>query len=776
MTSAASLPASAAAALSAAAASLPVASSTSTTPAMTSSSTTATVSPFLAALLAGTAPPPLVQPPISTRPAGSLFTNGVGWPFSALVSPHAPATSVMASPLAPRLSGSPAVVPSACYTLAPVAPASITASSDVPDAPGAAAFQPPPAGSAPLVPYGAGLYGRPLFYGMPPFSYGLHSPPPPTTIVDTALAAVPAAVPNVGHAAPATPFHFAHLLTVKLNADNYLLWRAQVLPLLRSHYLEGFVDGSLPCPPAILQVTTADGAPMVIPNTAHRLWVAQDQAILGAIQSLLTPSVAGMVVFATSSRDAWGTLDSSFSSQSMARSMAIRTKLGEIKKLDSSISTYYNKVKEMADILSSIGQPLRDEEFTSFILNGLDEDYEALVENINGRDTPPPPRELYARLLNTEQRRLKMHPDGPSDVVANAAYRGGGRDPQQPRPQGGPQPRQPATPPRPNTNSGGRGRAWQCPACGANVPCQLCGIEGHLASRCHRRFKQEFLGIGNDGRGNEKQAALATQGSTLSYPVDPTWYMDTGATDHLTHDRSHLTSRESYTGHDQVLDEVLAFIFWMILLWLLPLPLFTLIRRCLAWPMQRPRSSCRCPLMHLSVRPRPARRRLSLGRAQHRPCLGRHPRLGRLRRRLAARLLSWAACFADWAAALTVAPIACDNITGCLVTCDRVAGSFASCDHGSSFDRACTCALLTIHTRSRSGISRPKERTDGTVAWLVACLSQAVADPTAEPRHYSAAMQIPHWRQAMDLEYRALLKNNTWSLVPPRTEILIGLL
>jgi histone deacetylase 1/2 len=28
--------------------------------------------------------------------------------------------------------------------------------------------------------------------------------------------------------------------------------------------------------------------------------------------------------------------------------------------------------------------------------------------------------------------------------------------------------------------------------------------------------------------------------------------MDTGATDHLTHDLSHLTARESYTGHDQV--------------------------------------------------------------------------------------------------------------------------------------------------------------------------------------------------------------------------------
>nr|XP_051197235.1 SH3 domain-containing protein C23A1.17-like [Lolium perenne] len=185
MTSAASLPASAAAA------SLPVASSTSTTPAMTSSSTTATVSPFLAALLAGTAPPPLVPPPISTRPAGSLFTNGAEWPFSALVSPLALATTFMAPPSAPSLSGPPSVVPPP----APAAPAPITASSGVPNAPGTAAFQPPlPAGSASLVPYGAGLYGQPLFYGMSPLSYGPHSPPPPTPVVATAPAVVPVAV------------------------------------------------------------------------------------------------------------------------------------------------------------------------------------------------------------------------------------------------------------------------------------------------------------------------------------------------------------------------------------------------------------------------------------------------------------------------------------------------------------------------------------------------------------------------------------------------------
>jgi histone deacetylase 1/2 len=71
----------------------------------------------------------------------------------------------------------------------------------------------------------------------------------------------------------------------------------------------------------------------------------------------------------------------------------------------------------------------------------------------------------------------------------------------------------------------------------------------------------------------------------------------------------------------------------------------------------------------------------------------------------------------------------------------------------------------------RRPLLRRKERTDGTVAWLAACLADAQADPTAGPRNYQAAMSIPHWRAAMDDEFQALLRNNTWRLVPPQSGI-----
>jgi hypothetical protein len=78
---------------------------------------------------------------------------------------------------------------------------------------------------------------------------------------------------------------------------------------------------------------------------------------------------------------------------------------------------------------------------------------------------------------------------------------------------------------------------------------------------------------------------------------------------------------------------------------------------------------------------------------------------------------------------------------------------------------------LHPHTHSQSGVVRCKERTDGTVAWLAACLADAQADTTAEPHNYQAAMSIPHWRAAMTDEFQALLCNNTWRLVPSQTGI-----
>nr|XP_051202530.1 uncharacterized protein LOC127316157 [Lolium perenne] len=179
-------------------------------------------------------------------------------------------------------------------------------------------------------------------------------------------------------------YNFANVNTIKLSPENYLLWRAQVLPMLKSHLLLGYVNDLLPCPDQLITNPRAGDA--------------------GAPAESRTLRVVGMLMTTITSREALTTLENSFAAQSTARSMQLRFQLSRIKKLDAPMASYFNRVKTLADILAGIGKPLEDEELVSYLLAGLDSDYDALVEVVTARTTPMPLRDLYAQLLTTEFR------------------------------------------------------------------------------------------------------------------------------------------------------------------------------------------------------------------------------------------------------------------------------------------------------------------------------------------------------------------------------------
>ncbi|KAF5189130.1 Ubn2_3 domain-containing protein, partial [Thalictrum thalictroides] len=77
------------------------------------------------------------------------------------------------------------------------------------------------------------------------------TPPSPPTILQT------------------TQIH--HLISVKLDTKNYLLWLTQFKPLLKGYDLQGYVDGTLPCPPRHLSLTDSTI------NPAYLQWHKQDQ-------------------------------------------------------------------------------------------------------------------------------------------------------------------------------------------------------------------------------------------------------------------------------------------------------------------------------------------------------------------------------------------------------------------------------------------------------------------------------------------------------------------
>uniref|UniRef100_A0A2N9HWG7 Reverse transcriptase Ty1/copia-type domain-containing protein n=1 Tax=Fagus sylvatica TaxID=28930 RepID=A0A2N9HWG7_FAGSY len=72
--------------------------------------------------------------------------------------------------------------------------------------------------------------------------------------------------------------------------------------------------------------------------------------------------------------------------------------------------------------------------------------------------------------------------------------------------------------------------------------------------------------------------------------------------------------------------------------------------------------------------------------------------------------------------------------------------------------------------RSKNLIFKPKIPTNGTTRYplpkaLLAATASASLLP--EPTCFTTASKDPNWRNAMNVEFDALLKNQTWSLVPP---------
>ena len=85
---------------------------------------------------------------------------------------------------------------------------------------------------------------------------------------------------------------------LKLIATNYSVWRLQFTSLLFGYDLLGFVNGSKPCPLAMI---TLPDAVSPSPNLDHILWLRQDQFLLNAIVGSVSATLVRFIsTFATS--------------------------------------------------------------------------------------------------------------------------------------------------------------------------------------------------------------------------------------------------------------------------------------------------------------------------------------------------------------------------------------------------------------------------------------------------------------------------------------------
>ena len=168
----------------------------------------------------------------------------------------------------------------------------------------------------------------------------------------------------------------------KLTRENFLFWKAQILPSLRGAEVMGLLDGSDSPPSKTLEVDDGEKK-KVVTNPAYSSWHVRDQHVLGFLLKSMTQDILAQVLDLEHAADVWGAIAALYSSQSKARVNMLRGALTNTKKNDMIALQFITKIKGFASELAASGKKVDEDELKDYILNGLDGDYNPLVASVN---------------------------------------------------------------------------------------------------------------------------------------------------------------------------------------------------------------------------------------------------------------------------------------------------------------------------------------------------------------------------------------------------------
>ena len=96
----------------------------------------------------------------------------------------------------------------------------------------------------------------------------------------------------------------------------------------------------------------------------------------------------------------WKVISEMTASQSRDCIINTRMALATAQKGSSTIANYFNKMKSLADDMAAAGKRLEDEEIISYVLAGLDMDFNPIVSVVVAHTEPLSLGELYTQLVS----------------------------------------------------------------------------------------------------------------------------------------------------------------------------------------------------------------------------------------------------------------------------------------------------------------------------------------------------------------------------------------
>lgn len=198
-------------------------------------------------------------------------------------------------------------------------------------------------------------------------------------------------------------FSLTKISFVKLNDDNYLLWKHQVVTALGHYDLEGHFDrdtSSMVLPRSAAHPPDAPPPP----NPVYAKWKHQDKVISSWLLGSMIEVIFHLVLNCKTAKKIWVCLQKTFTACNLVQVMKLRTRLHTLQKEGMPLPDYFSHIQQCVDGLSAVGRSVPEEDHILYILTGLGHEYESIITVLSAMSTSQNLPDVTTLILNHESR------------------------------------------------------------------------------------------------------------------------------------------------------------------------------------------------------------------------------------------------------------------------------------------------------------------------------------------------------------------------------------
>ncbi|KAI0498246.1 hypothetical protein KFK09_021487 [Dendrobium nobile] len=336
------------------------------------------------------------------------------------------------------------------------------------------------------------------------------------------------------------------MVTVQLTTENHLIWKSQLLKLFTANNFDGYLDGTI-VPPA-KQIVDSNGQSKT--NPLYSTWLLIDQHLASAIYSTISASLLPYVLNLSSSQEIWLTIKRRLQSSNRSRLLQLKGELHQLQLGDKTMVQCLFEIKNKVNAIAAAGSTIEAEDIIHYTLNGLPITYQSFKTAIRTMQSLIAIDDFYSMLcseelhLNADLSRNSNNLSSGDPNLALTATRGTyrGRSATRGRNRGIISTRTNSgcsSSGRPPINDGNQAANRGGRRTRSTIECQICGKPGHSAVNCWYRHDTSY--------NSTPQAYIMTDNSQ---PAE--WFLDSGATEHLTSNPAQLQNMQPYTGNSNV--------------------------------------------------------------------------------------------------------------------------------------------------------------------------------------------------------------------------------